>query len=119
VSPNTPMVGSCVIISVDRTRMTMMAGGWWPTVSLAETVPMNTASSSATLFERLGPSAYAVTFAAVVMACLALGASISMLLTTGHHPIAPVQIMRTGNLAPELSLEDANSLWRHGASAHA
>jgi hypothetical protein len=59
---------------------------------------MNSANNSATLLERLGPSGYAVTFAAVVMACLALGASISMLLATSHHAIAPVQIMRTGNL---------------------
>jgi hypothetical protein len=76
---------------------------------------MNSANNSATLFERLGPSGYAVTFAAVVMACLALGASISMLLATSHHPMAPVQIMRTGNFTPERSLEGANStsaFWR-------
>ena len=60
---------------------------------------MNSADNSATLFERLGPSGYAVTFAAVVIACLALGASVSILLATSHHPIARVQMMRTGNSA--------------------
>src|SRR5262245_52403606 len=90
--------------------MTIAAGGWGLQLVGRRLVPMNSANNSTTVFERLGPSGYAVTLAAVVIACLALGASISMLLATSHHPIAPVQIMRTGNLAPERSLEGVNSM---------
>jgi hypothetical protein len=43
-------------------------------------------SDTRSLREHLGPAGYAVTFATVVLACLALGVAVSMLVTGTRNP---------------------------------
>jgi len=55
---------------------------------------------SITLFNHLGKIGYLVTLFAVVIACLAVGAAISLLVSAGRGPTAPisphaVQLVRT------------------------